>query len=167
MKHHYDRKTGYVFGGASGFWFVFIAIAFAVWGSLLFVQPDTLTRTLLVGAGTFFLGLCLRLSYYGTQIDPKNRKIREYMALLGIRTGDWRNLPNLKKLRFTSNTTRFWNSPNGISPTLAHTYTIYSIGLFSHAATPGYVIKLQSKREALQDVETLSTLLQLEIEERL
>ncbi|MFD3001599.1 hypothetical protein ACFS7Z_14605 [Pontibacter toksunensis] len=78
MENRFDRKTGYVFGGASSFWFVFVAISLAVWLSPLFMeQQDSLTRTILVGMGALLLGLCLRFSYNGTQIDPEKKRIRE------------------------------------------------------------------------------------------
>ena len=168
MGNRYDRKTGYVFGGASSFWFVFVAIALVVWLSPLFMeQQDSLTRTLLVGMGALLLGLCLRFSYYGTQIDPVKKRIREYTSLLGYKAGDWENLPNFKRLRFTSNSNRAWNSPNGISPTISHTRTTYSISLYSHAASPDYTIKTENKKDALQDIQKLREMLHLEVEERL
>lgn len=168
MGNGYDRKTGFVFGGASNFWFLFVAIALLIWLSPLFVgQQNSLARTLLLGAAALLLGLFLRFTYYGTQIDEEKKIIREYTAILGYKTGEWKDLPDLNKLRITSNSYSSRNTPNGISPTMRYNSTVYSIALFSHAATPDYVIKTKKKKEALQDAQALATILHLKVEERL
>ncbi|RDV14999.1 hypothetical protein DXT99_12000 [Pontibacter diazotrophicus] len=168
MENGYDRKTGYVFGGASSFWFLFVAIALIIWLSPLFIkQENSSIKTLLIGAAALLLGLCLRFTFYGTQVDPERGRIREYTSLLGYRTGDWEKLPDLKRLRFTSNNVSSRNTPNGISPTMRHTSTVYTIALFSYAATPDYVIKTENKKEALQDAQALAKILHLKVEDRL
>lgn len=162
----YNRKSGYVFGGASSFWFVFVAMGLSIWLSPLYVEQEhSLARTLLTGLIPLLLGFFLRFTYYGTQIDYDKKKIKAYTAVLGYKTGDWNALPHFKKLRFTSNSINSRNTPNGISPTLRHTGIVYSIALFSNAATPDYVIKTENKAEALQDAKVLSDMLQLKIEE--
>ncbi|WP_162055275.1 hypothetical protein [Pontibacter pamirensis] len=168
MENGYDRKTGYVFGGASSFWFVFVAIALVVCLSPLFIeQENSLIKTLLIGAAALLLGLFLRFTFYGTQIDSQKRRVREYTSLLGYRKGEWKDLPDLKKLRLTSNSYSYRNTPNGISPTMRYTGTVYTISLFSYTATPDYVIKTVNKKEALQDAQALANILHLEVEERL
>jgi hypothetical protein len=165
MAKAFDRKTECMFGGASRFWFAFVAVTFFIWLSPLFMEQEALKlRTVLVGAIPFLIGICLRLTYHGIQIDPEQNRIREYTAVLGFKTGTWAALSNLRKISLTSKSVSSWNTSNGISPTFRNTRTLYTTALYAASATPAYSIQTENKKAARKDTKTLSELLHLQVE---
>jgi hypothetical protein len=161
----FDRKTEYMFGSASKFWFAFVAVAFFIWLSPLFMEQEDLPlRTVLVGAVPFLIGICLRFTYYGIQIDPEQNSVREYTAVLGIKTGAWAALPNLRKITLSSKSVSSWNTSNGISPTFRSTRILYTTALYAASATPAYSIQTENIKAARKDAKTLSELLHLQVE---
>ncbi|GHA79814.1 hypothetical protein [Pontibacter akesuensis] len=167
-KNRYERRTRYVFGGASNFWFLFVAIGVFVWLSPLFLEQEGAeVRTMVISGVALLLGLSLRFTYYGIQINRKRRSIREFISILGYKSGEWKTLPDLKKLRLSAATSTTQNIPNGISPTMRRTITVYSIALFSAEATPDYVIHTESKKEAMKVAKALANVLGLQVEDNL
>jgi len=166
MTSSFETKTTYMFGGASKFWPLFPAIALVMWLSPFFMeQGDSPYKANLIGAIALMLGLCLRFSYHGMQIDAKRRCFRVFSSICGFKTGRWKNLPPLEKLLFTSSMITSHNTPNGISPTLRSNTTFYCITLVSEMNQPVHVIRTTDRMKALRNVEALADLLRLKVEE--
>lgn len=166
MKSGFETRTAYVFGAAANLWLLFLGIAVALWLSPYFEeQENSLLMTVVLGTIAFLIGLCLRFSFDGVEIDAAKKSIREYTSILGFKTGEWKPLPDLKKLRFTSYSSSSWNTPNGTSPTFRSTSTMYSITLVSDTTLPNYIISLSNRKHALKTVQALADLLHLEVEE--
>lgn len=48
------------------------------------------------------IGLILSLTFRGTRLDLKNKKIKQYIGVFGIKLGSWKALPELNEIVFTS-----------------------------------------------------------------
>lgn len=166
MNRSFETKTAYVFGAAGNFWLLFMAVAVVLWLSPFFMEQEiSLLMTTVLGAISFLIGICLRFSYHGVEIDAEKRMTREFTSILGYRTGEWEPLPDLKKLRFTSYNPYSPNTPNGISPTFRHIGTMYRITLVSDTALTDYSISLSNRKHALKSAQALAELLHLQVEE--
>lgn len=160
------HKSGYLFGDASKLWWIFIiAGIFALMSSYLIELNVSHSRIIIIGSVTIFIGLTLKLNYFGLQIDTANKLIRNFTAVFGIKTGAWNPLPKLQKVILTSRNVSFWNTPNGISPTFKSNSTIYTIALFSNGENPDFFIQTEHKKKAKQKTKILSDLLMIPFEE--
>jgi len=165
MSSSFETKTTHVFGRESSFWPLFIAVAAILWLSPLFDgRENFLLRTMALGAAAFLIGLFLRFSFHGVEIDAAKENIREYTSILGFRTGNWEPLPKLRKLHFTSYTSSSWNTSNGISPTFRSTSILYKITLVSDTPQPHYSISFTDRKQALQSIQALAAQFHLPVE---
>jgi hypothetical protein len=161
----FNHRTGYFFGSAAKFWWVFIAVGLFALASPYMLTLDISTlRTVLVGLVAITLGLVLRLHYFGLQIDIGKKQIRDYITILGIKRGKWRPIPHIRKITFTSAKVSSWNTPNGISPTFKSNVTAYTIGLFTHGVSPEFLIQTENKHVASTRAAQLSELFGIEID---
>ncbi|WP_345156712.1 hypothetical protein [Pontibacter saemangeumensis] len=118
-----------------------------------------------MGTVAFLIGLCLRFSFHGVEVDAESGRLREFTSILGYKTGEWKPLTDLTKLRLSSYSTSSWNTPNGTSPTFRSTSTIYTITLVSEKPLTDYSISLTNRKQALHTVQALARLLHLPVEE--
>jgi hypothetical protein len=117
-------------------------------------------------AGIVFVlvGILLITNFRGLQVDPEKKLIRNYTAILGIKTGEWQSLPVIKKITYTSRNVSSWNTPNGISPTFKTNSTIYTIALFTDEENMVYFIQSENKKLADKRAKKLSSIFNSEIE---
>ena len=161
----FEHRTGYFFGSAAKLWWIFVfAGLFALASPYLTLSNVSQLRATIVGLVAIALGLVLKLNYYGLQIDMAKSRIRNYVAILGIRRGQWRPMPEIKKINLTSAKVSSWNTPNGISPTFKSNVTTYTIGLFSNEESPEYFIQMESAMMARVRAAQLSKLFGIAID---
>ena len=166
MNGSFEVRTAYVFGYAGNFWLLFLAIAVLLWISPSFEEQEVSgLKATVLGTVSFLIGLCLRFSFHGVEVDAQERKIREFTFILGYKTGDWKPLPNLSKLRLSSYSASHRNILNGTSPTFRSTITIYTITLVSENPLSDYSINLTNRKQALKTAQVLAGLLHLPLEE--
>lgn len=159
----FDYKTGYFFGFAAKIWWQFSAAGlFAISSPLIIDLQVPLSRVIIVGVVALLIGITLKLNYYGLQIDRD--KIRDYMAIYGIKIGRWQSIPQFQKVTFTSRNVSSWNTSNGISPTFKTNTTIYTIALFSKKENPDFFIQTEDYKIANEKAEELSELLGIGLE---
>lgn len=83
MNRSLEIRTAYVFGYAGNFWLLFMAIAVVLWMSPSFIeQENPLLKTIVLGVISFLIGLCLRFSYHGVEIDADSKRVREFTSIL-------------------------------------------------------------------------------------
>ena len=165
MNSSFETKTTNVFGVAGNFWLLFMVIAVIFWLCPFFdAQQNSLLKTTALGAVAFLVGLLLRFSYHGVEIDDAKKRVREYTSFLGFKTGDWEPLPNVKKLHFASFNSSSWNTSNGISSTFRSTSILYKITLVSDTPQSHYSISLTDRKQALKNVQALADLFHLPVE---
>ena len=116
-----------------------------------------------VGITALVLGLGMKLSYSGIQIDFKARKARHFQSIFGIKKGEWTELPSLQRIVTTAENVSFWNTPNGISPTFKTHLTTYTIGLFGEGDQPHYFFQTDNPKQADRLAKTLATGLGLDL----
>jgi len=81
---------------------------------------------------TFTLGIFLSTSYEGLQLDLKQKKQRNFISVLGIRRGPWKPIGTITSLVISTHSRIAQNTPNGISPTLSGTVTLYKVAAFAN-----------------------------------
>ncbi len=164
MKTSLDIRTEYLFKGAFHLWPLFIVIAVALLISpYILEQGNTSVKTTIMGIVAFVSALCLRYSYQGVELDTASKRIRKYTAIIGIKVGEWVNLPDLKKLRFSlSRDTGVSISQNTvIKQTPA---ALYHVTLIPAVKSPEYVIRIANPEKAQEVAAALSDALHLDIE---
>jgi len=68
------HKSGYFFGDASKLWWIFIiAGIFALVSPYLIELNVSHSRIIIIGSVTIFIGLTLKLNYFGLQIDTTKK----------------------------------------------------------------------------------------------
>ena len=161
----FSHKSEYFFGDAARLWWAFELAGLFALLSPNFIELDvSLTRVLVVGFVFVVVGLVLKLHHSGIQIDNKTGQARNYLTVFGVKTGDWRPLPSIKKITSTSKNVSSWNTPNGISPTFKTNRTIYTIALFADNQHPEYFIQTENKAQAEKRAIELSKLLNASVE---
>jgi hypothetical protein len=158
----FSHKSTYFFGNAANLWHIFIfAGVFALTAPYLITLEVSLTRTIIVGCVSILTGLVLRLNYNGIQIDIKNDTYRNFNAVLGIKHGKWKKLPELQKIVFTSKNVSSWNTPNGISPTFKTNSTIYTVALIADSENPVLFLQTENEKAAIEKAKFLAKELKL------
>jgi len=161
----FNHKSGYFFGHAAKLWWIFIITGvFALVSPYIIAMDVSNTRTVIVGLVAIALGLALKLNYFGLQIDQTKKQIRDYTAILGIKTGNWQPIPSFQKITFTSKNVSSWNTPNGISPTFKSNSMTYTIALFADIDTPDFFIQTKNEKLAEQRAKHLSAIFEIELE---
>jgi hypothetical protein len=158
----FSHRSSYFFGNAANLWYIFIfAGVFALTAPYLITLEVSLTRTIIVGCVSILIGLVLRLNYNGIQIDIKNDSYRNFIAVLGIKLGKWKKLPELQKVVFTSKNVSSWNTPNGISPTFKTNRIIYTVALLSASEHPVLFLQTENEKKANEKAKFLAKELKL------
>lgn len=124
-------KTGYVFGEAAKWWYLFLIAGLCTCTIPLFYQLEVEPFVAYVfGSGMLLLALILRQNWYFLEIDGNRKRYRKGVAVFGFSTGTWSELPPISSIRETSANVRSWNTPNGITPTFMSNRQLFTIGLF-------------------------------------
>ena len=161
----YNLKTKYIFGNGARLWIIFIIAGVFAWLSPYIYpeQENDPVKVILVGTFGVVLGLVLRFSTKGIQIDTGNQRIREYSSYFGIKVGQWNSLPAFDRIVLTSKKVSHWNTPNGISPTFKSDIKLFTIGLFAGNPNPEYIIQSESQKLAETEAERISKLLNVSL----
>jgi hypothetical protein len=163
MKDILKIDGNYYFGGLRNISFLLMAAAIYIWTTPFFmVQQNSLTQTFLVGLAAMLIGLLIRFTRYGYQFDFANMKFREYVLVLGIKTGGWQTLDNLSSIVFSIKDRSVLKTPGIIAPANTSDEPVFVIALYS-GSMPKIVIPLEDKEEALKLSEVLSAQLNLEV----
>ncbi|MCJ8164573.1 hypothetical protein MKJ04_06915 [Pontibacter sp. E15-1] len=166
MKTYFKTKTNFVFGDAKNFWLLFVAIGVVMWLSPFFMKQEiSFLKSALLGALSLLTGLLFRYSYCGVEIDAAANRFRNYTFVLGVRVGEWKSLPDFKKIRFTTHRVRSRNLSNGTSPTFTSSRTLYKITLVTDPLFRDLAFYLSNRKKAQHDVQLLAAILQLPVEE--
>jgi len=153
----------YYFGGLRNISFLLMIAAIYIWSTPLFmVQQNSLFQTFLVGLAAMLIGLLIRFTRYGYQFDFAKMKYREYILILGLKTGGWQTLDNLDSLIFSIKDRSVLKTPGIIAPANASDEPVYVIALYS-GSMPRIVIPLENKDEALKLSEVLASRLDLNV----
>ncbi len=97
----------------------------------LFFAINYNAKVILLSATTLSIGLLLSTTFDGLQLDLKNKKQRDFIAILGFKRGDWRPIEAISAIIASSHSRHAQNTPNGISPTLSGTVTLYKLTAYS------------------------------------
>lgn len=108
-----------------------LASAFVISTPLLFSISYNL-KVFLLGSIAFTLGILLSTSYEGLQLDLKQKKQRNFISILGIKKGTWESIDAITTLVLSSHSGFAQNAPNGISPTLSGTVTLYKVAAYAN-----------------------------------
>lgn len=158
-------KSGYFFGDAAKLWWIFILAGIFALISPYIIEPNvSMLRILIIGIISIVVGTLLKLNFSGPQIDENRNRIRNFTAVMGIKTGVWQDSPEFKKITLTSSNVISWNTPNGISPTFKSYSTLYTIALSSNAENPDFFIQTDKKKKALVMAKQFSDLFGVAVE---
>lgn len=161
----YSYVSGYFFGGAAKFWWLFIAAGVFSFSSPYIMDSDISSgRAAVVAAGAILIGVSLKLNNFGLQVDIKKDRIRDYVSIMGIKKGQWQRIPDVQKITLTSKNVSSWNTANGISPTFKSTNSIFTIAIFSDRSAPDYLIQIENERHASKQAEKLSAFFGVKLE---
>ena len=163
MKDDIKIDGNYYFGGLRNVSFLLMAAAIYIWTTPLFIaQQNSLIQTFLVGMAAMLIGLLIRFTRYGYQFDFVKMKYREYVLVLGLKTGGWQTLDNLNSIMISIKDRGVLKTPGIVAPANASDEPVYVIALYS-GNMPKIVIPLENKDEALKLSEVLATRLNLNV----
>ncbi|WP_228691205.1 hypothetical protein [Lunatimonas sp.] len=160
----YDFKNRQLVSGPHLLGVLFIAAGvLAIIGSAIF-QPDrSLEKPVYVGIAAIVFGAAILSTYTGTVIEFNERKAKDYFSFLGYPFGEWKPLPNIKRIVVTHVKKKVTNTPNGISPTWSGTVHEFRAFLYSESATPIFSFVFSNKEQAIKTGKLLSENLHAEI----
>ena len=163
MKDGIKIDGNYYFGGLRNISFLLMAAAIYIWATPLFLaQQTSLIQTILVGMAAMLIGLLIRFTRYGYQFDFVKMKYREYVLVLGLKTGSWQTLGNLSSIMISIKDRSVLKTPGIVAPANASDEPVYVIALYS-GSMPIIVIPLENKDEALKLSEVLAARLNLKV----
>ncbi len=163
MENMIKIDGNYYFGGLRNISFLLMAAAIYIWTTPFFMaQQNSLLQTFLVGLAAMLIGLLIRFTRYGYQFDFTNMKYREYLLVLGIKTGGWESLNNLNSLVISTKDRSVLKTPGIVAPANTSDDPVYVIALYS-GNMPRIIVPLEDKEEAKKLSEILAERLNLEI----
>ena len=164
----FNFKRRNVFSGPHLFGTLLIfAGVFAFLSPLLFESHVTLEKTILVGAVFLMIGLVVMLTYGGTMINFTEKRVKEYTSVCGYKLGDWIPLPGISTVKVISIHYKVTNTPNGISPTLSGSITVFKILLWSADHAPEFSFDYTNKERAIHQAKQLAAGLNVTLELKL
>ena len=164
----FNFKRRNVFSGPHLFGTLLIfAGVFAFLSPLLFESYVTLEKTILVGAIFLVIGLMVVLTYGGTMINFTEKRVKEYTSVCGHKFGDWIPLPGIFTVKVISTRYKVTNTPNGISPTLSGSITVFKVLLWSEDQAPEFSFIYTNKERAIHQAKQLAAGLNASLELRL
>lgn len=140
----------------------------ALAGPLVMEEQASLEKAYGVGVGALLLGLIIVTTYKGTLIDFTKKKWKSYVAICGVKFGEWAILPAIWSVKVSPSSYRQTNTPNGISPTLTGSVTEFVLALWGKEATPLFSFVYTNRNRAVKQAKRLAFNLgaELEIPER-
>ena len=163
MKDIIKIDGNYYFGGLRNVSFLLMAAGLYIWATPLFMaQQNTLLQTFLVGLAAMLIGLLIRFTRYGYQFDFVKMKYREYVLVLGLKTGGWQTLDNLNSIMISIKDRSVLKTPGIIAPANVSDEPVYVVALYS-GSMPNIVIPLEDKDEAIKLSEVLAARLNLKV----
>ncbi|MBC3539255.1 hypothetical protein ACFSC6_07850 [Rufibacter sediminis] len=165
--HLFDRKTDSFFGSLRYLGYVLLPAGILLGGSPLWSGADQV-QMLSVGALLFLLGILFQSTYHGFQLDFKNRQVREYLSMFGLKTGKWAPLPAFQRVVLTSRLRSSQDHDHGHSHDHEPAAPVmwYTIGLFSQTEQPDYELRTDNQPDALKTLRLLSTELGIPAEDQ-
>lgn len=135
---------------------VIVGYTLCVAGPVLLV-----VQNFIIGPVLLLMGLFMAGTTEGTQLDVEGKRVRSFLAVLGIKKGTWESLdqyPFLSVLRKNKGQTQ--GIPNTTAADVTFHFVQYEICLLSESHRKRLLVKIHDKKEAAQaDAATLSALL--------
>ncbi|MFB9863553.1 hypothetical protein [Rufibacter immobilis] len=169
-QHLFDRKTDSFFGSLRYVGYVLLPAGIILGGSPWWSGADK-AQMLSVGVLLSLLGLLFQSTHHGFQIDFRDRRVREYLSMFGLKTGKWAPLPAFQYVQLSSN----------LAPAHAHDHEHdhdhshedpaplvpwYTIGLYSRQQEADYELRTDSREDALKTLQLLSKQLNIPIQDK-
>ena len=150
---------------ASGFHLLGVLLilggVFAILSPLFISSGSSIEKIRFVGGTFIIVGFIITQVYTGIQLDSSQKRIREYISMLGIRFGQWEHLPVISSIKWKEINRTSSNTPNGVSPTLSGNITFYKVILYGEDAKPVYSFDYNKKDIAKEKVHELESILKI------
>ncbi|MBD1395664.1 hypothetical protein H9Q13_00670 [Pontibacter sp. JH31] len=154
---YYNFRSRSLFSGPHLLGVLFIAAGIvAIAGNAIFEGDSSLEKSIYIGVAAILLGITIVSSYNGTKIEFTENRVRDYISILGYQFGEWKDLPNVKRIAVMPVKHRTTHTPNGISPTWSGTVHAYKVFLYSDNPTPVYSFLFSDRENALKTGKILS-----------
>ncbi len=128
---------------------VFAAGIINMLSPLFWASKNSLSTTILIGAGASMVGLFFMTAYDGKQVDFSGKRFREYHAILGFKIGEWKSLPAIDRVELLSTEEDVMNEPNGVSPTLTTRIKVHILYVFGKGNTnPEFNLRIRKEKKA-------------------
>jgi hypothetical protein len=118
-----------------------VVLAFGILAFLELTSKGMAVGGILVLACTFFL-----TAYDGVQIDTKNRKYRIITVFFWVKSGQWVNLPALKKISVVESSDQV-HASDGISNSVSGSKRVYLVKFFPEGSGKSIIAGKYSKLE--------------------
>jgi len=165
MQDLFDRKTDPYFGSLRYLGYLLLPAGIIVAGAALWSGADKI-QLLSVGGLLFLLGLLFQTTHHGFQIDFKHRRVREYLAMFGVKSGNWVPLPQFQKVVLSSNLAPADDHGHDHGDTPAPLVTWYTIGLYSGSPEADFELRTGHQEDALKTLHLLANRLDILAEDR-
>ena len=139
-----------------------LGLVFMLAGIFSILSPQLLevdqsdNRSLWIGLAFALIGLLASGIYSGIEVDMSGKRFRNFRAFLGIKLGDWTDIPALNGIYLFSQTEEFTSMPNGITPTLSGNVTDFYVMGISTDTKPVFSLAYEEKAKAQEAAEKIS-----------
>ncbi|MEO1256155.1 MAG: hypothetical protein AAFY41_14900 [Bacteroidota bacterium] len=134
---------------------------FAILSPLFIISSSSIEKIRFVGGAFTLIGFLITQIYTGVQLDGDQKKVREYISIVGVRYGRWEPLPAISFIKWKEIGRTLTNTPNGISPTLSGRITFYKVILYGEDARSVYSFDYKKKHTAVKKVCLLESILKI------
>ena len=124
---------------------------------LFWESKNSLTTTLLIGAGASLVGLFFMTAYDGKLVDFKGNRFKAYSSMFGFKSGKWKTLPPIESVKLLTSEEEVMNEPNGVSPTLTTMHKVYVLSVYSKEnSKPEFTLRYTNKKKARKDLDLIN-----------
>ena len=135
---------------------VLVAGTASMLSPLFLGDPFADNRPLYTGMGFALAGIILSGFSNGTDIDLDSKRYRKYSSFLGVKRGEWMNIPALDGIYVVSHTEITTRPPNDISPVMNGPVTDFYVMAIGDSPEPVFGHGYRSERKAQEMAERLS-----------
>lgn len=152
----YHHKKRELFSGPHLLGMLFILAGTFSLISPYFIEETSPGRSLYIGIGGIGFGLMVVSTYSGVLIDFKQKRMKQYSAILGYKLGQWTELPEIASVRLVTDRYEATNMANGVSPTLSGEVTDYVALLCTPEGEPILSMVYTEEEKAIRDVTAIA-----------
>ena len=128
---------------------VFLAGIVNMLSPLFWESKNSVSTTILIGAGASLIGLFFMTTFDGKLIDFKGKRFKDYVSIFGYKRGVWQPLPTIRSVELLTTEEEAMNEPNGISPTITTRIKVHILCAYGDdKSEPTFILRIRNRKKA-------------------